>query len=196
MGIEINEIRAKEARKRGIIIHSTDLNQKFPIEDNSIDVIISIQTIEHLYDLDNFVSEIYRILKPEGYLVISTDNLASPHNIFALLLGDQPYNGPHLSRKFAIGHHPLNPSLQKLHKEKPYMETMPSHIKVMTSRAFKQLLESYQFKITFLKGISCYPLCGKLADFLARLDRWHATLVVIKAKKASLSSRISLDLNA
>lgn len=185
-GIEINEIRVGEARKRGVLVYDVDLNQRFPFEENSIDVVISIQVIEHLYDLDNFVSEIYRVLKPGGYSIISTENLASLHNIFALLLGNQPYTGPHLSKKFAIGHHPLNPSLQKLYEEKPYMKSTPFHTKVMTYRALKQLLESYHFKVTFSRGVGYYPLWGKLADFLAWLDRWHATFVVVKARKAKL----------
>ena len=68
-----------------------DLNKKFPIKDNSVDVVVSDQVIEHLTDVvDNFVKEIFRILKPEGYAVISTENLSSWNNLFALLFGYGP----------------------------------------------------------------------------------------------------------
>lgn len=45
-------------------------------EDNSMDMVISIEVIEHLPDeqLSDMLKEIYRILKPEGYIVITTPN--------------------------------------------------------------------------------------------------------------------------
>lgn len=48
----------------------------FPgIEDNSKDVAVSFQVIEHIEDDEFFVSEIQRVLKPGGRAVISTPNL-------------------------------------------------------------------------------------------------------------------------
>ena len=37
--------------------------KKFPIESESIDVVFANQVIEHLINIDNFVSETYRVLK-------------------------------------------------------------------------------------------------------------------------------------
>lgn len=59
--------------------------------------------IEHLFDTDNFVSESFRILKPGGYTIVSTVNLASWHNIFALILGYQPFDFANISIKGTIG---------------------------------------------------------------------------------------------
>jgi len=43
-----------------------------------------------------FVTELHRILVPHGYLIIDSPNLASWHNVFALVLGIQPFSGPNL----------------------------------------------------------------------------------------------------
>lgn len=40
-----------------------------PIDDNEIDIIFSFHQLEHIYDLDTYVKEIKRILKPAGLLI-------------------------------------------------------------------------------------------------------------------------------
>lgn len=47
-----------------------------PFAGNSMDLVISVEVVEHLDDeqLSEMLKEIYRILKPEGYLVITTPN--------------------------------------------------------------------------------------------------------------------------
>jgi O-antigen biosynthesis protein len=49
-----------------------------PLDDNSIDVVISFETIEHVTEADQhlFMSEVKRVLKPDGLLIISTPNTA------------------------------------------------------------------------------------------------------------------------
>lgn len=50
---------------------TADLNKKFPIEDNKFDAAICISVLEHLLEPQNALSEIARILKPDGYLFLS-----------------------------------------------------------------------------------------------------------------------------
>ena len=45
------------------------------IEDNSIDFVVTFQVIEHIKNDENFVEEIYRVLKPGGKLILTTPNL-------------------------------------------------------------------------------------------------------------------------
>lgn len=47
---------------------------KIPLEDNSVDVVISLETIEHLDKPEVFVSEVRRVLKSDGVFVVSTPN--------------------------------------------------------------------------------------------------------------------------
>ena len=97
MGIEIDKSQAGKAAARGIEAITGDLNHKFELEDAIADGVIANQVIEHLYDTDNLLSEIWRVLKPGGVLVVSTEHLASWHNIFALLLGWQPFSLTNIS---------------------------------------------------------------------------------------------------
>ncbi|THF54002.1 glycoside hydrolase family 99-like domain-containing protein [Allorhizobium terrae] len=58
-----------------------------PIESKSVDVVISFETIEHLSDHALMISEIKRVLKPDGLFLISSPN--------KLVYSDQPkYKNP------------------------------------------------------------------------------------------------------
>ena len=44
------------------------------IEDNSIDFVVTFQVIEHINDDELFISEIFRVLRPGGKLILTTPN--------------------------------------------------------------------------------------------------------------------------
>jgi ubiquinone/menaquinone biosynthesis C-methylase UbiE len=48
--------------------------EKIPLPDNSVDIVITFETIEHIKDYRKFMSEIKRVLKEDGLAVISTPN--------------------------------------------------------------------------------------------------------------------------
>jgi len=84
-GIEICLDAAKESMKKGIDVKLADLNEPFPFSDNFFDIIHANQVIEHIINVDSFIQEIYRILKPSGYVVISTENLSGIDNLLAFI---------------------------------------------------------------------------------------------------------------
>lgn len=45
-----------------------------PLKDNSVDVVTTFETIEHIEDYKKFMQEIKRVLKPDGLAIISTPN--------------------------------------------------------------------------------------------------------------------------
>ncbi|MGN8245664.1 class I SAM-dependent methyltransferase [Cellulomonas soli] len=45
-----------------------------PLEDDSVDVVVSFETIEHIDDYEKFLAEIDRVLAPDGILLLSTPN--------------------------------------------------------------------------------------------------------------------------
>lgn len=45
------------------------------IEDNTFDVVVSFQVIEHIQEDEFFLNEIFRVLKPGGMAIISTPNI-------------------------------------------------------------------------------------------------------------------------
>lgn len=48
--------------------------EDIPLPDNSVDVIVSFETIEHVNDYKKFLKETKRVLKKDGFMVISTPN--------------------------------------------------------------------------------------------------------------------------
>ena len=54
-----------------------DMTEILPMEDNSIDVLVCIDGIEHINRQFDFVKEVNRILKDGGEFIISTPNISS-----------------------------------------------------------------------------------------------------------------------
>lgn len=46
-----------------------------PFDDNSFDCVISFETIEHVYEGSRFLSEMHRVLRPDGIFICSTLNI-------------------------------------------------------------------------------------------------------------------------
>lgn len=66
-------------------------DKRLRLESDSFDVVIFLEVLEHVIDDPRHVlSEIYRILKPGGYLFLTTPNIAQLFNRLMLLFGKQP----------------------------------------------------------------------------------------------------------
>jgi len=182
-GIEILPEYAEDAKKKGIIIHQCDLNKEIPFENESIDIVFSNQVIEHLYDTDIFISEIYRVLKPGGYAVISTENLSSWHNIFALILGWQPFSLSNISSlRSSVG------NFLGLHRRKNDSLSIGApramqHMRIFSPLGLKEIFEIHSFKCERIAGAGYYPLPGFLARFMARVDMRHTAFLTARFRK-------------
>lgn len=142
-------------------IVKSNLNKKFPFPSNSFDVIISNQVIEHIENTDNFVSEIKRVLKPNGYAIISTENLSSWHNIFALVLGWQPFSIDH-SHPFSHITVPIVPK--------------HGHVKAFSYFGLIKLFQQYGFNIASVKSAGYFKI-------QSLLDPLHCHHITIKIRK-------------
>ena len=90
-GIEVRADACRSAREKGIRVARHDLNVvPYPFEDESFDLIVSRQNIEHVYLTDRYLEEIRRMLKPGGTCVLTTVNLAGLHYRAMLLFGLLP----------------------------------------------------------------------------------------------------------
>lgn len=149
-----------EQDQPGVI--KSDLNKKFPFKNNSYDVIISNQVIEHIQNTDNFISEIKRVLKVGGYAIISTENLSSWHNILALILGLQPFSLDHS--------HPLS-------KITVPIAPKHGHVKAFSYFGLKKLLLRFGFKIVSVKPAGYFQIQNLL-------DPLHCHRLTIKVLKS------------
>lgn len=66
----------------------------FPIQDGEFDAVIALATIEHLINIDKFVSEVTRILAPEGCFYISAPNYASLLYLMPVLMKGRTFHNP------------------------------------------------------------------------------------------------------
>lgn len=175
-GVEIVKARSDLAGAKGIKVFPADLNKPLPLADNFFDVVHCNQVIEHLYDTDNLVSEIYRILKPGGYAVVSTENLASWHNIFALILGFQPFSMTNFSAKGNIG----NPfALWKGKKSDNSSLSSWQHVRLFSYYGLKDLCRKFGFRVETVKTAGYYPLPG----FFSKLDKIHGHWISLRLIK-------------
>jgi len=173
-GVEIVDERIKRARANDIIVNKFDLNNKFNFESNFFDVIHANQVIEHLYNSDNFISEIYRILKPGGYAVVSTENASSWCNIFASIMGWQIFSLTNISNiKCGIG----NPF--SLHKDNLTNLGSWKHVGIYNIRGMKEYFEVFGFKIESIKGSGYFPLLSSLGN----IDKTHSHFMTFKIRK-------------
>lgn len=178
VGIESHIEKTRKAENLGIKVFISDLNQTFPFDDCSFDIVLSNFVIEHIFDVDKFVSEIKRVLKGGGCAIVGTENLASTHNFLALLLGMQPFPmSIALSSKFRIGNRLQAKNLQPLDSnESP-------HVRVFAYEGLKDIFGVYSFKIEKIYGAGYPPLAGKIGRFFAKLDPRHAAFNIIKVRR-------------
>lgn len=49
-------------------------SEALPIPDDSVDILFSLAVVEHINNIDHFMSECFRVLKPNGIIYLSTPN--------------------------------------------------------------------------------------------------------------------------
>jgi len=77
-GLEISDYAIQRLRNAGIEMHRCVL-PLIPLPDNSFDVVIASQVLEHIIKRGRFLSEMQRVLKPGGQaLVFVPDNCLGP----------------------------------------------------------------------------------------------------------------------
>ncbi|OGI67958.1 hypothetical protein A2738_03875 [Candidatus Nomurabacteria bacterium RIFCSPHIGHO2_01_FULL_42_15] len=65
----------EELKEKGYKSVLVDLEEeKLPFPDNSFDLVVSLEVIEHLWNTDHYLSELKRVVKPNGYVIITTPN--------------------------------------------------------------------------------------------------------------------------
>jgi ubiquinone/menaquinone biosynthesis C-methylase UbiE len=74
-GVDIDNVTVQKAKikyNRENLEFLTGSTSQIPLDDNSIDIVVSFETIEHHIYHDEMLCEIKRVLKPNGILIIST----------------------------------------------------------------------------------------------------------------------------
>lgn len=175
-GVEAHLGAARAAASLSIATVSADLNQCLPYRDGSFDLVVSNQVIEHLADTDTFVAECLRLLRPGGHVAISTENLASWHNVFSLLLGWQAFSLANVSSlRSGLG----NPLANLRTNEGGLEDTGWQHRRIFSHRGLIELLEAHGFEDVGIRAAGYYPLPSRTA----RLDPRHAAFLTVVGRR-------------
>jgi glycosyltransferase involved in cell wall biosynthesis/SAM-dependent methyltransferase len=117
------------------IDHFNAEKDPFPYQNEHFEAVLCCELIEHLYhDPMHLMSEVNRILKPGGYLVLTTPNIAALRGVAAVLQGYHP-GFFHAYIKPAAGDE----------------EVDARHNREYTPREIHQLLENSGFEVTLLE---------------------------------------------
>jgi SAM-dependent methyltransferase len=182
-GIELVPQRVERARERGFDVRRSDLDEKWPFDDGLFDVVHANQVIEHVNRLDHFVGETKRMLRPQGRVLVCTENLASWHNIAALVLGFQPFSLTNISARRPIG----NPFALHTGESSP-LESW-QHVHVLSLTGLRDIFAAHGFAIETTWGAGYHPIPGRLASGLAALDPRHAHFIGLVARARSFVTR-------
>ena len=74
-GVDISVNIVNELSKQGFSMKKLDLNNHLSYPDNYFNIVTCLQVIEHLTNPEFLLTEIYRILKPNGIVILSTPDL-------------------------------------------------------------------------------------------------------------------------
>lgn len=162
IGVDVSREYLLKASKKidGTVMCNIETN--LPFRDGVFDLCAQLDVIEHVANTDKLLSEAYRILRPSGYLIISTPNLASFFERIVLLLGFQPQN-IEVSQYHKFGSAKRSPPV--------------GHLKAFTVKALEETLEFHRFRIekvtatTYLTGLMKYVdiALGKMRKSLGSL---------------------------
>jgi methionine biosynthesis protein MetW len=174
-GIEYVNDRIREATDRGIIVTKSDLNDPLPYKSRFFNIVHADQIIEQLRNIDLFLKEIKRVLRPDGYAILSINNLASWHSRFSLVLSKQSTH-PHLPNDPAAGNG-SSPPQAVCHPSQ-----RDGRLLVFSFRGLAELCHYHDFWVERLTFAGHYPLLPHPADLMANLDTLHATFLIAKLR--------------
>jgi len=157
-GVDISEGLVTKACAVGIQAVAHDVETKpLPYPDGTFDVVFSGETIEHQVDTDWMLSELNRVLKSGGILVLTFPNIRTVLSIGMMLL-DMP---PMYAARYRAPHY-----------------------RDFTLRTIKIALCNHGFDLQKSIGSSFFlPKIGEYGSWLATIfPSWSNTVIVVAAK--------------
>ena len=157
-GVDVSETPLKQAELRGIRTYRVNLeSEELPFDDESFDLIVCSETIEHLLDADNLLHEIHRILRLGGTFILTFPNVNQPISWPMQILFDLP---PRFSARYKS-----------------------PHVRDYTLRIIRTVLANFKFEIVKAAGTYVYPFEGKFSQWVATsFPRLGEKVIVVSEK--------------
>lgn len=156
-GVENHEPYEKEAVANNIKVSSIDIERNsLPYEDGFFDIVIINQVLEHTKEIFWICSEISRVLKKGGIVIVGVPNIAAFHNRFLVLFGQHP----------------------------TVIETLSAHVRGYSIPAFKRFIERDDyFKVEKIAGSNLYPFPSFISKPITKLFPSLAVCIFFKIKR-------------
>lgn len=111
IGVDVSETALNQARRNlpDKVFYKISDGGKIPLENESVDFVFSSEVLEHIYDVENAFSELKRILKPGGRILLTVPYHGFIKNILIIIFGFNRHFdpvGPHIrffSKKSLFG---------------------------------------------------------------------------------------------
>jgi 2-polyprenyl-3-methyl-5-hydroxy-6-metoxy-1,4-benzoquinol methylase len=160
-GLDLSKGAVKNAVKRGLKARTFDIRKPLPYKNNFFDGIIMGEIIEHVVDTDDFLQKAKRILRKDGYIIITTPNIASFGRRLMLLFGINPHIEYYLRADSA------------------------GHVRYFTRDTLVKLLGENGFKVEVLTSDEInFNVSGTIkTKLLARLFPTIGRTLIVKARK-------------
>lgn len=141
VGVDVAEEALRRARRRhpGLEFRLVEEEGRLPLGDGSVDLCWASEVLAHVVDTARLLSEVRRVLRPRGGLLVTTPH-HGPLRTMALAL-----------RGFERAFNPLGP-----------------HVRFYTARSLRELLEEFGFEVERLQARGGPPLLRRLLLATAR----------------------------
>ena len=168
-GIEASKEYIQNLKDLNINLYNLNIEKEnLPFPNESIDVILMNQILEHTKEVFWIFHEVTRVLKQKGNLILGVPNLASLHNRLLLALGIQP-----------------SP-----------IKTNSAHVRGFTKGDVVRFVQSCfpeGYRIAGYGGSNFYPFPGFLAKRLAKAFPSMAWGIFFRFEKQRVYSREFID---
>ena len=159
----------------GIEIRTGNLDSRLPYDDDSFDVVVCVEGLEHIANPSNAVSEFARLLRRGGRLVISVPNIMNIEERLKWLIHGYTSHFKPLSQE----------KLAEVAAEYPGMEEIALHVNPIGYSELRFLLEKYGFQLesthvdkpkknswAFWPIVAPIRLISRLSSSAKRKARW------------------------
>jgi 2-polyprenyl-3-methyl-5-hydroxy-6-metoxy-1,4-benzoquinol methylase len=147
VGVDVAEepLRRARARHPDLDLRVVPVDGPWPLEDASFDIVWAGETIEHVADTAGWLSEVRRVLRSGGSLLLST-----------------PAHGRLTVLRLALSHRGFD-----LH-----FDPRADHLRFYTPRTLARLLEDFGFEDIEVRGAAGPPLARRVLLASARRSRF------------------------
>jgi len=92
VGLDVSAAALTSAAQRGLLPVRAQVEAGLPFASDTFATVVAAEVIEHVFDTQAVVHELARVLRPGGWLALTTPNLVALSGRAQLVLGRSPHN--------------------------------------------------------------------------------------------------------